>query len=78
VRASNPDGSGTAVSSAMMLWRTPSTANSTATNNPQRIVPRHLGKAMCVFVDGHAKALQPSGVGFQYPRGDALALWDLF
>jgi len=31
---------------------------------------------MMLFVDGHASSMKASEVGFQYPKGHALALWD--
>ena len=43
---------------------------------PSRIVNRHAGRSMMLFVDGHASSMKASEVGFQYPKGHALALWD--
>ena len=43
---------------------------------PSRIVNRHAGRSMMLFVDGHAASMKASEVGFQYPRGHALVLWD--
>ena len=43
----------------------------------ERVVGRHQGLATTIFVDGHARALRPSRVGFQYPDGDSRALWDM-
>ena len=43
---------------------------------PSRIVNRHAGRSMMLFVDGHASSMKASEVGFQYPRGHALVLWD--
>jgi prepilin-type N-terminal cleavage/methylation domain-containing protein/prepilin-type processing-associated H-X9-DG protein len=41
-----------------------------------RAYNRHLDTCNFVFGDGHAKAMKVSAVGFQYPAGNALALWD--
>ena len=43
---------------------------------PSRIVNRHAGRSIMLFVDGHASSMKASEVGFQYPRGHALVLWD--
>jgi len=43
---------------------------------PQRPVNRHGTRCNLGFVDGHAEISQASKVGFQYPKGHALALWD--
>ena len=43
---------------------------------PSRIVNRHAGRSMMLFVDGHASSMKASEVGFQYPKGHALVLWD--
>ncbi len=46
------------------------------TDSPSRVVNRHQGMTNVVFVDGHAKAMKTSALGFQFPAGDARALWD--
>ena len=43
---------------------------------PQRPVNRHNKRCNIGFVDGHAEIGRASQVGFQYPKGHALALWD--
>jgi len=64
------------VSPVLILFRTPVNQPFYVTV-PQRVVNRHQGKAMCVFADGHAKAMSTSQLGFQFPAGDPRALWDL-
>ena len=41
---------------------------------PSRIVNRHGGWFMMLFVDGHASSMKASEVGFQYPKGYPLAM----
>ena len=43
---------------------------------PQRPVNRHGNRCNIGFADGHAEISRASKVGFQYPTGHALALWD--
>jgi len=43
---------------------------------PQRPVNRHGGRCNLGFIDGHAENQRASKVGFQYPEGHALAMWD--
>ncbi len=43
---------------------------------PQRPVNRHNNRCNLGFVDGHAEVSKASKVGFQYPKGHALAMWD--
>lgn len=45
-------------------------------DDPARVVNRHQEMTNVAFVDGHAKAVKVSALGFQYPAGDARALWD--
>jgi prepilin-type processing-associated H-X9-DG protein len=45
--------------------------------DPQRVVNRHDGKAIVVFADGGVVFRNAGQLGFQYPKGHALALWDL-
>lgn len=42
-----------------------------------RTVPRHQGRLNAGWYDGHATLVKNSAIGFQYPKGDPLALWDL-
>jgi prepilin-type N-terminal cleavage/methylation domain-containing protein/prepilin-type processing-associated H-X9-DG protein len=42
-----------------------------------RTVPRHQSRCNTTWYDGHASAVKPSTIGFQYAEGDARALWDL-
>jgi prepilin-type processing-associated H-X9-DG protein len=47
-------------------------------NDPQRAVNRHDGTLNLLYADGHYKRyLRASEVGFQYPKGDPRARWDL-
>lgn len=43
---------------------------------PSRIVNRHGGRSMMLFLDGHASSMKASEVGFQYPKGHPLAMWN--
>lgn len=45
---------------------------------PERLIARHNGKTNAIFLDGHAKALPILDIGFQYPQGHALAMWDIY
>ncbi len=58
-----------------ILFRTP---NNTPyyTDDPIRVFNRHNHRANVAHVDGHAEAVRTSSLGFQYPEGHALALWD--
>jgi prepilin-type N-terminal cleavage/methylation domain-containing protein/prepilin-type processing-associated H-X9-DG protein len=42
-----------------------------------RTVPRHQNRCNTTWYDGHASAIKPSTIGFEYAAGDARALWDL-
>ena len=42
---------------------------------PSRVVNRHGGRSMMLFLDGHASSMKASEVGFQYPKGHPLAMW---
>ncbi|MBI5831406.1 MAG: DUF1559 domain-containing protein [Armatimonadetes bacterium] len=46
-------------------------------SNPCRLYNRHMEMCNVAFADGHAKAMKTSAIGFQYPQGDARALWDM-
>ena len=59
----------------MVFFRVPSNAGSYYAL-PSRIVNRHGGRSMMLFLDGHASSMKASEVGFQYPKGHHLALWD--
>jgi prepilin-type processing-associated H-X9-DG protein len=39
-------------------------------------MPRHNKKLNTSWFDGHAELFKNSAIGYQYPKGDALALWD--
>ncbi|MFT5127455.1 MAG: prepilin-type N-terminal cleavage/methylation domain-containing protein [Rhodothermales bacterium] len=41
-----------------------------------RVLPRHLGRANTMNVDGHGGITQVHDIGFQYPEFHALAKWD--
>ena len=61
---------------ADFLFRTPNNEPWYTTENPVRIYNRHNGRANVAHVDGHAEAVRTSTIGFRYPEGHALALWD--
>jgi prepilin-type N-terminal cleavage/methylation domain-containing protein len=54
------------------------TNNAFFTTLPSRTIGRHRGLCNTAEVDGHAEAMKNSKVGWQYPLGDPLALWDRF
>jgi len=43
-----------------------------------RIVGRHNGRANALFLDGHARAVKVSELGFQYPENDSRCMWDIY
>jgi len=43
---------------------------------PQRPVNRHNSRCTTGFLDGHAQSIKASKIGYQYPKGDPLAMWD--
>ena len=59
-----------------ILFRTPNNEPYYTTDDPIRVYNRHNGRANVAHVDGHAEAVRTSSIGFQYPEGHALALWD--
>lgn len=76
-----------------ILFRTPDNDlyGGCYTNDPERIVNRHNGKASCLFLDGHCQAMPVSKLGFQpdcynktaYGDGatgiaDPRAMWDIY
>ncbi len=67
--------------SGTWLFRTPDNTccyDTGTTANNERMYGRYNGRAMCMFVDGHAEGMKPSAVGFQFPLQDSKALWDEF
>jgi prepilin-type processing-associated H-X9-DG protein len=58
-----------------LYFRTPSNTGYWD-SSPWRIYNRHAGRANVAHVDGHAESVRTSALGFQYPEGHALALWD--
>jgi prepilin-type N-terminal cleavage/methylation domain-containing protein/prepilin-type processing-associated H-X9-DG protein len=63
------------------LFRTPDNTccyDTGTTVNNERVIGRYNGRAMAMFVDGHAEGLKPSQFGFQFPLNDSRALWDEF
>ena len=58
-----------------LYFRTPSNTGYWD-SSPWRIYNRHSGRANVAHVDGHAESVRTSALGFQYPEGHALALWD--
>ncbi|MFO1461837.1 MAG: type II secretion system protein [Verrucomicrobiota bacterium] len=71
----NPDRWMPKVSQVNILFRTPNN-QPYYTDDPFRIYNRHVGRANVAHVDGHAEAVRTSSIGFQYPEGHPLALWD--
>lgn len=43
---------------------------------PERAYNRHNRRANVAYIDGHAETVRASSIGFQYPEGHELALWD--
>ncbi len=62
----------------IQLWRCPNNMPwyGDTTSFGERVYGRHKGRAMVMFVDGHAEATFPADLGFQYPLGDSRAKWD--
>jgi prepilin-type processing-associated H-X9-DG protein len=58
-----------------ILFRTPNN-EPYYTTDPIRVFNRHKGRANVAHVDGHAEAIRTSRIGFQFPEGHNLALWD--
>jgi len=58
-----------------ILFRTPNN-EPYYTSDPIRVFNRHNRRANVAHVDGHAEAVRTSSIGFQYPEGHVLALWD--
>jgi prepilin-type N-terminal cleavage/methylation domain-containing protein/prepilin-type processing-associated H-X9-DG protein len=59
-----------------ILFRTPNNEPYYTTVDPIRVFNRHSRRANVAHVDGHAVAVRTSTIGFQYPEGHPLALWD--
>jgi len=60
-----------------IVFRTPDNVGYyDAAASATRVVNRHGGRANCAFMDGHAQAMPVSKLGFQYPEGHELAMWD--
>ncbi len=64
-----------AKSTANILFRTPSN-EPYYTSDPIRVFNRHGTRANVAHVDGHAESTKTGSIGFQYPEGHPLALWD--
>ncbi|MDB6057040.1 MAG: hypothetical protein JWO95_884 [Verrucomicrobiales bacterium] len=58
------------------LFVTPPAPSNQWERNCTRVFNRHDGRANCAFVDGHVDRVRTSTLGWQYPRGHALAKWD--
>lgn len=71
----NPDRWMPKVNQVNILFRTPNN-QPYYTDDPLRIYNRHVGRANVAHVDGHAESVRTSSIGFQYPEGHSLALWD--
>ncbi len=65
---------------SLIYFRTPSPVNGTyptpLTTYAERMFNRHNKRTNTAFVDGHNETIPVSKVGFQYPPGDPLAMWD--
>lgn len=77
----NPDQwEGDPASGSLHYFRTPNPVNGTypapLTTYAERMFNRHNGRSNTAFVDGHNETIPVSKVGFQYPPGDPLAMWD--
>ena len=57
---------------ATVVWPAPSPGNPRS----ERMFNRHNKRTNTAFVDGHNETIPVSKVGFQYPPGDPLAMWD--
>ncbi len=57
---------------ATVVWAAPSPG----TPRSERMFNRHNNRSNAAFVDGHNETIAVSKVGFQYPPGDPLAMWD--
>jgi prepilin-type N-terminal cleavage/methylation domain-containing protein/prepilin-type processing-associated H-X9-DG protein len=64
----NPD-VWTEVRGAQLLYFLTPSHPDYAVNNPHRVVPRHGGRAMSSWADGHAEAVKVSRIGFQFYPG---------
>ena len=77
----NPDQwEGDPMSGSLHYFRTPNPVNGSyptpLTTYAERMFNRHNKRTNTAFVDGHNETIPVSKVGFQYPPGDPLAMWD--
>ena len=76
---SNPDKWREDMNVGAVIFRTPDNVGYyDAAGSATRIVNRHNGRANCVLLDGHYQSMPVSKVGFQFPLGDAQAMWDIY
>lgn len=64
---------------SLIYFRTPNAAGgypSPITTYAERMFNRHNKRTNTAFVDGHNETIPVSKVGFQYPPGNPLAMWD--
>lgn len=61
-----------------VFFRCPAPGDSFYTSHPQRMVPRHLGRATAAFWDGHAASVKNRSLGWEFPEGHPAALWDRY
>ncbi|MCM8539682.1 MAG: type II secretion system GspH family protein [Lentisphaeraceae bacterium] len=59
-----------------VYFLTPNHPNYTSGGYPQRVIPRHLGRANTAMADGSAKSLKVSSMGFDLYPGTGGALGD--
>jgi prepilin-type N-terminal cleavage/methylation domain-containing protein/prepilin-type processing-associated H-X9-DG protein len=71
---------GDPMSGSLHYFRTPNPANGSyptpLTTYAERMFNRHQKRTNAAFVDGHNETIPVGKVGFQYPPGDPLAMWD--
>lgn len=77
----NPDDwAGDPQSGSLHYFRTPHPVSGVfptpSTTYAERMFNRHNKRTNTAFVDGHNETIPVSQVGFQYPPGDPLSLWD--
>ena len=59
------------------FWLTPQTTTAPYFTFPDqtRLFARHNGRANLAKMDGHIESVRASDVGWQFPKGDARAMW---
>jgi prepilin-type N-terminal cleavage/methylation domain-containing protein/prepilin-type processing-associated H-X9-DG protein len=72
----NPDKWIEVAGTGCTYFRVPSDLESYATGD-SRSVPRHGGRVNTGWFDGHCATVRNGSLGYEFPRGDPAALWDL-